>query len=182
MSGPAVSGAEAGWLRRHRWSLPAAVVLLAIAILVALAAGFFPSLADQTRVTEVAAGSTAHYGGGTIRLVSRHEYTGSRYDVPDGTVLVVATIAIDPRGRPAKGGSLCDAALVQPTAAGDRTWNAGYGGGTSYRAPLDAELNCDFARAPAYRMTAVFLVPESARDAQLRFSAPDQDPQVLRLR
>ena len=181
MSG-AAQNAEPGWIRRHRWSLPSAAVLLVIAVVVALSAGFFPALGDQPRITDVAAGSTAHYGGATIRLVSRHEYTGSRYDVPDGAVLVVATIAIDPRGRPAKGGSLCDAQLVQPTAAGERTWSSGYGGGTGYRAGLDAQLNCDFGRAPAYRMTALFLVPESARDAQLRFSAPDQDPQVLRLR
>ncbi len=170
------------WLRRNRWSLPAAAVLLVVAVLVALSVEFFPSLGDRERVIDVAAGSAAHYGGGTVRLVSRHAYTGARYAVPDGTVLIVATIEIDPRRRPAKGASLCDATLVQPTAAGDRSWSSGYGGGTGYSPPSSAELNCDFERGPAYRLTAVFLVPETARDAQLRFSAPDQDPTVLRLR
>ena len=169
------------WLRRHRWSLPAAGVLLVVAVLVALSAGFFPWLADRPQVVDVAAGRTAHYGGATVRLVSRHEFTGARYDVPDGTVLVVATIAIDPHARPAKGISLCDAELVQPAASGERSWRSGYGAGTAYSAPDDARLNCDFARAPAYRMTAVFLVPASGRHAQLRFSAHDQDPRVLLL-
>ena len=169
------------WLRRNRWSLPAAAVLLVVAALVALSAGFFPSLATRPRLVDVASGDAARYGGSTVQLVSRHAYTGARYDVPRGTVLVVATIALDPSGRPAKALSLCDATLVQPTAAGDRSWGSGYGSGTGYRPPDGAQLNCDFARAPRYRLTAVFLVPASARDAELRFSAPDRAPEVLRL-
>jgi len=174
--------------RRMPWSVVALAVLVPAAALTSMTAGAFDYLGSRPQVRDVARGDTASYAGAHFQLIERRVVTadsteGRRAAIPAGTELVLATIRVDPgRSGPKDLGS-CDAELVQPTAAGDRSWSAGSGSPARYLPPSGTKSICSLSHGPAYRYQAVFLVPRGAgASAELRISVLRSAPEELRLR
>ncbi len=158
------------WLRRNRWYVVALAVLLPVALVVALDAGWFRYLEnrDGRPVAIVPAGETVDYSGAAWSLLESYSVDastdrGQSVGLREGTTLISATIGVRPGAEPPS----CTVELVD--AAGVRTWDEADSTDADVSAAEGTETYCSTDATEPYRVQVFFVVPDdAARDARLR--------------
>jgi len=181
-----VSGTPSWW-RRSRWALLALLVLVPAAVASSLSIDAFDYLASRpSAITTVDRGDTAALGAASIRvddawIAVAGSAAGERYEVPEGTALVSATLELD--ASAAGEDFVCTVKLRDPVR--DRRWSAGFTD-TDYfpgrDLPDDVPSGCSWAET-AFPFELTFLIPEDAvDDVVLEVVTPDRLPSASHLR
>lgn len=168
------------WLRANRWYLVALAVLVPVALLVALDAGWFRYVEQENgRPIAAVAGQTIEYGGSQFSLIESYRVSadtdrGEAAGLRPGTTLVSATIGVIPGDEPPS----CEVELTD--ASGDRRWGEATYADADVTNADGTENYCSPDAEGPYRVQVFFVVPDDAAEApKLRFYRLDLLPSLI---
>lgn len=158
------------WVTQNRWYLVAVGILLPVALVIALDAGWFRYVEsrDGRPVAIATAGETVEYRGAQWSLLESYSVDaasdrGQAVGLRPGTSLVSATIGVRPGAEP----PACTFELTDSTGA--RTWDEADAADADVTTGDDVESYCSTDATEPYRVQVFFVVPDDAvRDARLR--------------
>jgi hypothetical protein len=177
------------WLRGNLWALIALAVLATASIWYAFAFDW-QSYQDgrPTQPIEVPAGAEGELGGGDfaierLTVLAGDSDEGRRYDVTEGTDVVVVDLRITPRPDGDPDDFIgCDVRLRAPSPDGEREWWPETSNPTTYPEPEPEAYGCDIAAGPAYTYRQYFVVPAGgAEDGVVQITIREELPRALRL-
>jgi hypothetical protein len=177
------------WLRANLWALVALAVLATASSWYAFAfdwQGYRDG--NPTQPIEVASGGEAVYGGGTfvieqLTVLAGDSADGRRYDVTEGTDVVIVDLGVTPRPDGDPDGFVdCDVRLLAPSPDGEREWWPESFNPTTMPEPETESFSCNIAGGPAFTYRQYFVVPaDGATDAVVQITLPEELPRALRL-
>jgi hypothetical protein len=176
-------------MRSNAWALVAVAVLGAGAVSYSLAfdwRGYQEN--NPTQPVDVAPREVGTLGAATFqltsfRLIEGDSRDGQRYDVPEGTDVVVADLHIvpDPAGDPDEDYAPCDLLLRAPSPEGEREWWK-VSNPTTLPEPEGLAFGCNTAGGEPFDLRVYYVVPAGgATDAYLLVTTPEELPRALRL-
>lgn len=177
------------WLKAHRWSLAALLVLATASVWYSLAfdwTGYQDSRA--TRILDVPSGKQATYGGGVfsvheLRVLAGDSDEGRSYGVAEGTDVVVVDLNITPRedGDP-EDYVQCELRLRAPSPDGEREWWPETINPTSFPLGDPDVFSCNIAGGDPYVYRVFFVVPSGgAEGAYVQVTLTEELPLALHL-
>ncbi|MEO8262513.1 MAG: hypothetical protein ABI566_08070 [Pseudolysinimonas sp.] len=162
------------WFRSNLWALLAVTVLGTGAVLYSFA---FDWVSFQNRqpneAVDIPRGEPGTLGAGTIVLedlvvLAGDSDDGRRYDVAEGTDVVVADLRItpDPEGSEDNEDDYqtCDFFFRAPSPVGEREWWQTSYNPTTYPEPEDNGYGCNLGYGEAYDLRTYFVVPAGGAD------------------
>ena len=179
------------WWRRNRWGLVAFVVLAPLTVGVTFAnewGGYYAQRPSQP--VEVDAGSTSDFGGSSWTLTDSERIAGDsdagrEAGLPEGTDLVVATIAVEPKQLDEEGRSAGCSVLLDERASGGevlRTWGDAQFASIDYDVDPGHESFCDPDLTDPYTFESTFIVPSGAGvDLSVQVEVVSELPRYLRM-
>jgi hypothetical protein len=178
-----------GWGRANAWALIALAVLAAASVWYAFAFDWqrYQS-SNPTQPVEVASGSEAELAGGVfaieeIRLLVGDSDEGRRYEVTEGTDVVVLDLRVTPRADGDPDDYVgCEIRYRAPSPAGEREWWPETSNPTTFPEPEPEAFGCDIAAGQAYTYRQYFVVPAGGADnGVVQITIQEELPRVLRL-